>query len=190
MTETLPVPQAHASAVAALLACLVSGCGAPGPARAPLAESAGGATRLVVTAPSGAAPVVEATFADGRGERRVTAGDLRVTAEEPAPHSPWLPVADQGTLQVRVSVAGTGAAREALGDGSLSVPLEPGWRWSIEALVHRPAAGVPAPPCFGCGAEARFPLRASAAAGISAGDSLFLRAVRTPAPGQAPLPPS
>lgn len=187
MTETLPVPHAHAAAAAALLACLAA-CGAPGPGRAPLAEPAGSAARLVVTAPSGATPVVEATFADGRGERRVAAGDLRTTAEEPALHSGWVPVADRGTLAVRVSVAGAG--REALGGGTLSLPLEGGGRWSVEALVYRPARGVPAPPCFGCGGEARVPLRASAATGIAAGDSLFLRAVRTPAPGQAPLPPS
>lgn len=188
MTETDPVPHAHAAAAAALLALTVAGCGAPNAGSAPLADASQSAVRLVVTAPSGAMPVVEATFADGRGERRVAGGDLRTTAEQPAPHSPWLPVADRGTLEARVSVAG--AAREALGGGSLSLPLEAGWRWTVEALVYRPAPGVPAPPCFGCGAEARFPLRPSAPAGIAAGDSLFLRAVRTPAPGRPPLPPS
>lgn len=185
-TQDMPVrPFSTAAAAAALLAA----CAAPRASHDVPPASVQSAVRLVVTAPTGAAPVVEAAFADARGgERRVGAADLRATAETPAPHSAWHPVAAEGTLNVRVSVAGRAGA--ALGGGALALALEPGWLWTVEALVHRPAAGVPAPPCFGCVAETRLPLRASVADGIAQGDSLFLRATRAPAAGRPPLPPS
>jgi hypothetical protein len=144
--------------------------------------------RIVLSAPAGVTPAVETTLVDALGERRIGAGELRASGGLPSPHSGWRPVADRGGLVVRVALSG--GAGEMLGAGSLSLPLDAGSRWSVEAVVFRPAAGIPAPPCLGCEAETRVPLRPSAAAGTMAGDSLFLRATRTPAVGGAPPPPS
>jgi hypothetical protein len=91
-------------------------------------------------------------------------------------------------MEVRIEVGG--APGESLGAGTVSLPLGDGGLWSVEALIHRPVAGIPAPPCFNCDVVARVPLRASASGGTAAGDSLFLRAARTPAAGRPPLPPS
>jgi hypothetical protein len=144
--------------------------------------------RVVVSAPAGVAPTVSATLADATGERRVEWGDFRRTDLQPSPHTAWYPAAGGGSLQVRIDVGG--APGESLGTGLVSLPLADGWLWSVEALLYRPAAGIPAPPCFNCDVVARVPLRASASAGTAAGDSLFLRAARTPAVGRPPLPPS
>lgn len=144
--------------------------------------------RIVLSAPTGVKAALETTLVDALGERRIGAGELRASGDLPSPHSGWQPVADRGSLTVRaVLSAGPG---EALGAGSLSLPLAAGGLWSVEALVFRPAPGIPAPPCLGCEAEVRVPLRPSAAAGVVEGDSLFLRATRTPAAGRPPLPPS
>jgi len=182
----------------AMLAALSAGCAPPAAVppgdAAPAAVSgdalpAAGtsAARVTLTAPVGATPRLDAVLDDGAAARRVTTGDLRATADVPAPHTAWLATASRGTLRVRVTLGG---AAGALGADSLALPLAPGWLWSVEALVHRPAPGIPAPPCFGCAAETRTPLRADASRGIAAGDVLLLRAARVPAPGQAPLPPT
>jgi hypothetical protein len=132
-------------------------------------------------------PAVETTLVDALGERRIGAGEMRASGDLPAPHSGWQPVADRGALTARVALSA--GPDEALGAGSLSLPLDAGGLWSVEALVFRPAPGIPAPPCLGCEAETRVPLRPSAAAGTMVGDSLFLRATRMPAAGRAPPPP-
>lgn len=182
-------PTVPAALAAALFALGLGAC-APGPAPSwePLPARIQSAVRLTLSAPAGTTPAVAATLADGLGERRLDPGDFRRTDLRPSPHTAWHPAAGTGTLQVRVDVSG--APGEALATGSLSLPLEAGWLWEVEALVHRPAAGIPAPPCFNCDYVARVPLRPWPAAGIAAGDSLFLRAARTPARGRPPLPPS
>lgn len=144
--------------------------------------------RVVLSAPAGVTPAVETTLVDARGERRIGAGEMRASGDLPSPHSGWRPVAERGGLVVRVALSG--GPGEPLGAASLTLPLDAGARWSVEAVVFRPAPGIPAPHCLGCQAETRVPLRPSAAAGTMAGDSLFLRATRTPAAGGAPLPPS
>ncbi|MEW5926658.1 MAG: hypothetical protein AB1941_04190 [Gemmatimonadota bacterium] len=144
--------------------------------------------RIVLSAPVGVRVAVETTLTDALGERRIGAGELSTSAGLPSPHSGWHPVANRGGLTVQVTLSG--GLGEPLGAGSLSLPLEGGGQWSVEALVFRPAPGIPAPPCFGCEAETRVPLRPSAAAGVVAGDSLFLRATRMPAAGRAPVPPN
>ncbi|HEX2211174.1 MAG TPA: hypothetical protein VHG93_26055 [Longimicrobium sp.] len=146
------------------------------------------AVRVLVSAPAGVAPVMTATLADAGSERRVPADGFRRTELQPSPHTAWYPAAESGTMEVRVEVRG--APGESLGTGTVSLPLGDGWLWSVEALIYRPAAGVPAPPCFNCHVVARVPLRASPAVGVAAGDSLFLRAARAPAAGRPPLPPS
>lgn len=146
------------------------------------------AVRLVVSTPAGATPFITATLRDASGERRLDADDFRRTELQPALHTAWHPAAGSGKLEVRVEVGG--APGESLGAGSVSLPLGGGGLWSVEALLYRPAAGIPAPPCTNCDVVARVPLRASASAGVAAGDSLFLRAARMPAAGEQPLPPS
>lgn len=143
---------------------------------------------MIVSRPAGVTPTALAVLTDGVQEQRLTWDAFRSTALEPSPHTAWHPAATRGEMQVRVEVRdGPG---EALGAGALIVPLEDGWLWTVEALVYRPSAGIPAPPCFNCDIVTKVPLRASAPAGVATGDSLFLRAARRPAAGRQPLPPS
>lgn len=186
-----PRAAAARTALLLILAAAAAGCTAAGGLTSRRDTPPAGvqsSVRVVLSAPAGAAPRLEATLVDALGERRVGPGDLRASADLPSPHSAWVAAASSGTLELRVALAG--GAGETLGMGALSLPLEAGSSWSVEALVHRPAAGIPPPPCLGCGAETRVALRPSASAGIAAGDSLFLRAARIPAAGRPPPPPS
>lgn len=166
----------------AMRSALAAGCAAPvasrpgkeAPAVVP-GDAVPSAVRVTLTVPYGATPRMDAALDDGIVRRLVTSAELLASADIPAPHSAWMATAPRGTLRVRVTLSG---ANGALGADSLALPLAPGRLWGVEALVHRPAAGIPAPPCFGCAAETRSALRADAARGIMAGDSLFLRAVR------------
>lgn len=178
-------------AAAAVLLAAAAGCtsaGAGTPSWDPVPARMRSAVRLVVSAPAGTAPAITAVLRDAAGERRLDADDFRRTELQPSPHTAWHPAAASGSLEVRVEVGG--APGEALGAGSVSLPVEGGGLWSVEALLYSPAAGIPAPPCTNCDVVARVPLRPSAAAGVAAGDSLFLRAARIPATGARPLPPS
>jgi hypothetical protein len=187
---TMPVqrPALCAAALALLLGAAACTAAARGASWDPVPAGMQSAVRLTVSAPAGVAPRVSAVLVDASGGRQVGRGDFRSTAMQPAPHSAWYPAAQSGTLEVRVTMEDDGG--QAVGAGAVSLPLEAGWLWNVEALVHRPAAGIPAPPCSNCDVVSRVPLRPSASAGTAAGDSLFLRAARSPAAGRPPLPPS
>jgi hypothetical protein len=164
-----------------LLAAACTATGARTPHGNPDPTGLRSAVRLVVSAPAGTSPSITATLRDASGERRVMGDDFRRTELLPSPHTAWYRAAESGALEVRVEVGG--APGESLGTGSVSLPLEEGWMWSVEALLYRPAAGIPAPPCSNCDVVARVPLRPSVSAGTVEGDSLFLRAARAPAAG-------
>lgn len=186
---TAPFP--FGLAAAAVLLAAAAGCtsaGASAPSWDPMPVRMRSAVRLMVSAPAGTTPAITATLRDAAGERRLNADDFRRTELQPSPHTAWHPAAGSGNLEVRVEVGG--APGESLGAGSVSLPLEGGGLWSVEALLYHPSAGIPAPPCTNCDVVARVPLRPSASAGVAAGDSLFLRASRTPPAGSPPLPPS
>lgn len=179
------------AAALALILGVPGGCTSAAPAGAswePVPARMRSGVRLVVSAPAGVEPWVSAVLVDASGGRRVGREDFRSTALQPSPHSAWYPAAESGTMEVRVMLEGGGG--ETVGAGAVTLPLERGGLWNVEALVYRPAVGLPAPPCLNCDVVARVPLLPSASAGTAAGDSLFLRAARSQAAGEPPMPPS
>lgn len=102
--------------------------------------------------------------------------EFRTTEEVPTPHSRWFPTADQGLLRLQIALNGRGGP--SLGGGTVELPLLAAMAYEVSVLVWRPSSARPAPPCFGCVVDVRFPLRADADAGTAVGDSLLVRAVR------------